>query len=120
MLAKRELINGKPPFRIYKGAREALSRLYSEQIPPPQGEGRGRKRGDPPPKGARSPHVHNAVEFTRQYIGVERLTTLVQSKTATVADLWLGRLADNDRFRVLSKPNQCWSKHPILNVGSWG
>ena len=76
------LINGKPPYTVYKRARQRLSRLYSEQIPPPLGVGRGRKRRHPPPQGARSPHVHDAVEFTGQYIGVERLTTHC---TATVS-----------------------------------
>jgi hypothetical protein len=119
MLAKRELINGKPPFRIYKRARESLSRLNSEQIPPPLGEGRGRKRGHPPPHVLWPPHVHDAVEFDGQYI-VMGMYNPTWPKTATVADLCLGRLAENDRFRALSGPNQRESRHPSLDVWSWG
>jgi hypothetical protein len=108
MLAKREHISGKPPFRIYKGARKALSRLNSEQISPPLGEGQGRKRGAPLPR----EHGRPTSTMLWNSMGSTWLWGMYNPtwpKTATVADLWLGRLAENDRFRALSGPN----RHPV-------
>ncbi len=85
-------------------ARESLSRLNSEQIPPPLGEGRGRKRRHPPPQGARSPHVHDAVEFTGQYMGMPPIYSLTGPKTATVTDLCLGHVREVARTYIRGLP----------------